>query len=371
MIHLLLDHPYFGYLAGKVRFVGDAFVETTALSVKGGLLIKYNEQWFDQLSEKHQKGTVIHELLHLALLHPFRREERQKKLWQMACDIAVSEFMDTALIHEGVVTRFQVFQTLAIEMSVQKSAEYYYRKLLAEEDRIELTYDNEALKIVLDNKKTFTSAPLEEGSVNDLQMQALIQSLAGLQSVSTMEGVIPSALGEITDTTYAPYKQNWRNMLKLFLSGQGRIRSKKTYKRVSRRFDNVAGNKRDVGVKALIAVDESGSVSNEQVAAFHQELLRINKITGTDMEAVAFDTVCTEPMSLPQFIRGHKRQKQGGTDFRPVFELADKRRMPVVIIFTDGDGEAPDRVNQKVLWVLTDHGRAPADYGMVVHYNEK
>jgi len=103
----------------------------------------------------------------------------------------------------------------------------------------------------------------------------------------------------------------------------------------------------------LLAIDESGSISDSQVVKFYNELLAIKKITGATLSVTQFDTDCTMPIPIEKYSKVKERVKNGGTDFRPVFELADSLHMPLLIIFTDGDGEAPLHSNQKVLWVLT------------------
>jgi predicted metal-dependent peptidase len=81
------------------------------------------------------------------------------------------------------------------------------------------------------------------------------------------------------------------------------------------------------------------------------------------MMVTKFDTTCTPPVSAKRFAADSVRVKSGGTDFRPVFALADSLRIPLLIIFTDGDGPAPEISNQKTLWVLTPGGTRPSLFG--------
>jgi len=145
---------------------------------------------------------------------------------------------------------------------------------------------------------------------------------------------------------------------------------RRSYKRQSRRFDNLPGTKRSIGVTALLAVDESGSISNALVNQFYTELRNINKITSAAIQVTRFDTECTDPVPLDKFKFNQKREKSGGTDFRPVFNLADKLRMKLLIIFTDGDGIAPDSAHQNTLWVITGNGKKPADFGHYVTFDQ-
>ncbi len=117
-----------------------------------------------------------------------------------------------------------------------------------------------------------------------------------------------------------------------------------------------------------MALDESGSIPDSVVDIYLKELKEINRITGVSIMVTRFDTHCSEPEPLNRFILNKGREKQGGTDFRPIFEMADKTKIPLVIIFTDGDGKVPHRVSQKVLWVLTGGGKNPADFGQEIFF---
>lgn len=371
MFDLLIDNPYYGYLVGKVRFKEDPEQARIKMTFNQVPTVLYNPEWFDALEDVAKKGAVIHELLHLALLHPFRREDREPELWHVACDIANSEFMRKEHIHEEIITRDVIFMETSVRLEPQKTAEYYYQRLLDEDDRIDLRYKTGSPTVTFESGRAYHFDMADDMPNNDMNAQAMIEELTTVQSASLIEGVIHEELAEHTEGIYKDYKVNWRNVLKRFLSGQGRIIVRKSYKRQSRRYDDLPGTKRSVGVRAMVAVDESASISNEDVKAFHRELMRINTITGTDITAVRFDTSCSDPVPLKQFVSEHKRERRGGTDFRPVFQLADQLKMPLVILFTDGDGEAPESVDQKVLWVITNHGKAPVDYGTVVRFDEE
>ena len=138
------------------------------------------------------------------------------------------------------------------------------------------------------------------------------------------------------------------------------METRASYKRVSRRYEGNPGNKRSVGLDVLIALDESGSISDDQLQTFYVELMAVNRITNARILVTEFDTACTPPKPAAEYRHVAKRTKNGGTDFRPVFELADRLKHSQVVIFTDGEGIAPDRANQRVLWVLTKGGKQPA-----------
>ncbi len=368
LLDLLIESPYYGYLAGKVRFVEDTSVKKIRTSFDSAPVVTYNPNWFTSLDEHLKKGAVVHELLHLGLLHFYRRDGREPILWHLACDIAISELMPREQVHDEIVTLDTIYRELALILPPKSTAEDYYDHLSDNETKVDFEYKTGHTEVVFESGKRAETEPLEEMDRTDLNLQALIDELTSIQIAAQSEDALDADLSQKTETAYKGFKLNWRNVLKRFLTGQGRVTTRKSYKRQSRRFDDLPGTKRSIGIRALVAVDESGSVSDGDVADFHKELLRINGINSAHITAVRFDTTCSEPVPLSRFVSENKRLRRGGTDFRPVFALADQLKVPLVILFTDGAGEAPRVVNQKVLWILTGGGKAPVDYGLSIKY---
>ena len=79
------------------------------------------------------------------------------------------------------------------------------------------------------------------------------------------------------------------------------METRATYKRVSRRYEGNPGNKRSVGLDVLIALDESGSITDEQLQTFYVELMAVNRITNARILVTEFDTACTPPKPASEY----------------------------------------------------------------------
>jgi predicted metal-dependent peptidase len=198
--------------------------------------------------------------------------------------------------------------------------------------------------------------------------RALENALSEIVDTANQNGDLPDALGAQFELAPRRSEIDWRAVFKRFLAGRGRMESRSSYKRVSRRFEDSPGSVRSVGLDVLIALDESGSITDDQLSTFFIELMAVNRITGARILVTEFDTQCTPPRPAGEYRRTTARTKNGGTDFRPVFELADKLKLKSVVIFTDGEGTAPERANQRVLWVLTKGAKQPAPFGYAVTF---
>ena len=84
---LLLDQPFFGSLALKLRIVEDEAFETAATN---GVELRYNPSWVLSLSRAELLGLLAHEVMHCALGHPWRRDNRDLLDWNIAGDHVIN-----------------------------------------------------------------------------------------------------------------------------------------------------------------------------------------------------------------------------------------------------------------------------------------
>lgn len=371
MLQLLLKQPFYGYVASIVTPCESDSIPDISMDTISAPKLLYNREWFESLSGDHAIGTVMHELLHLVLLHPFRRGSREKLLWAVACDMAVNEHITPSLLPKSAVTVDIISQEIKGKIPRGGSAEFYYTILFKNDPDISFLDKTSEVRLILKSGLELKAKPCSEDDSSEVNKNAVKSMLSEVLQQLEAEGEIPEGMEKSITEVYLSGEINWRNILKRFLTGRGKVVIHKTCKRESKRFDNLPGNKRAVGTNALLAIDASGSISDKQVMQFHTELYAISRITGASLFVTQFDTECTAAAPIQHYIRQKHRVKSGGTDFRPVFEMADKMRIPLLIIFTDGDGTVPASVNQKVLWVLTKGGRKPAAFGHSIYFDGK
>jgi predicted metal-dependent peptidase len=126
MLHLLLKQPFYGYVAASVAPEENEDVTTIKLLNDSGMKLLYNKQWYESLSDEKAIGVIIHELLHIVFLHPYRREGREKLLWTIACDMAVNEHISKELLPDDSITVEAIAKEARERIPGLKSAEFYY-----------------------------------------------------------------------------------------------------------------------------------------------------------------------------------------------------------------------------------------------------
>lgn len=101
---LILEHPFFGSMALRLRLTCDE--NCVGLWVDGQTLA-CNPVYASTAPEKALISALAHEVLHVALGHHVRRRERDERLWNRACDYAVNHILVEAgfSLPEGALHR--------------------------------------------------------------------------------------------------------------------------------------------------------------------------------------------------------------------------------------------------------------------------
>ena len=178
-------------------------------------------------------------------------------------------------------------------------------------------------------------------------------------------GTVPGNVVDVIKKSLEP-KFNYKALFQQFRSTVISSDYNKTRMRPSRRFGYEAmGSKRKNTTSLLVAVDTSGSVSDEELALALGFIQGFFKYAVKKLDVVQFDTqVYPESlMSIEKRPNKWKVHGRGGTDFNDVFKFAQDEKQhdhyDGVLIVTDGYAEVPDNKylksnykHTKYLWVL-------------------
>jgi predicted metal-dependent peptidase len=126
-------------------------------------------------------------------------------------------------------------------------------------------------------------------------------------------------------------------------------------------------------LKIVVAIDTSGSTTGAIVQSFMSEVNAIvNLFGGYEMTLLQIDAgiqdVQMYTMDNPFDPEEFQLMGGGGTKFEPAFDHVKEEMnddIKVLIYMTDGYGSAPDKPpSYPVLWVLSENGRKPCDWGI-------
>ncbi len=182
-------------------------------------------------------------------------------------------------------------------------------------------------------------------------------------------GEVPGDVRELVETMLAPSPVPWRQVLRQFVAAAGRVGRQGTWKRENRRFAHATpGMRKRRRLSLLVAVDVSDSTDVRELReAFAAELVQIARGRDSRITVLYAGSRIQRIDSFNSSAAVAEVYEGGGfTDLRPVFDYA-KRMSPrpaAVIYLTDGYGEAPKAMDVPTLWVLTEDGQKPVDWGV-------
>ncbi len=184
------------------------------------------------------------------------------------------------------------------------------------------------------------------------------------------QGYMPGWLKGLVDECIDHKTITWKSELRRFYGYREFSHFISTRKRLNRRFGiTQPGYKVKRKAHFLVAVDSSGSVSDDEFAKFWSEIGRMSA-SGIGITYVECDADITHVMEYkkkPARGKGIKRYGYGGTDFRPVFKFAEQKTytnaakekfrlkddIDGIIYCTDGFGSFPSSIPCPTIWVLT------------------
>ena len=90
---LVLDEPFFGSLALKLKILEDQSCSTAWVD---GTTLGYNPDFVNNLPYKHLVGLIAHEVMHCVGCHHARRGDRDHGRWNEAADHAINQILHDA-----------------------------------------------------------------------------------------------------------------------------------------------------------------------------------------------------------------------------------------------------------------------------------
>jgi len=337
---LICDQPFFGTLALRLGTVEDPACDTAWTD---GVVLGYNPDYINTLPMGQLTGLVAHEVMHLALGHHTRQGKRETHAWNVAADYAINQM----LMECGFEMPVNLLQSAAYK---GKSAEAIY-------DLLGGTANGQACPGEV-RPMPGKPAPAEL----KLEQQAWKVAVTQATQQAKAMGKLPGCGFERAVKEALFPKVDWRAVLREFMDTA--VRSDYCWMRPNPRYlsqgvylPGLAG--KDAGLIA-VAIDTSGSVSEEQLEQFSAEVSAMLEEFNTTVEVIYADdqvqghetfTQADLPLTL-------KLKGGGGTDFRPAFELLESRSiMPCCMVYlTDLYCSLyPEKVpDYPVLWVNTE-----------------
>ena len=369
---LMLKEPYYGFFLIMLNKVWRKDLPTAGVSKQNiNYQLAINEEFWNSLSDDHKTGLLKHELLHIAFGHLVSFGSfSNKKLANVAMDMEINQYIEASWLPEGGIN---IDDYTDIQLDRKAGCRYYYDQLLRlqdEKDKNGTSGDQEMDKL-LDNIASgdipdhstweeFEDMSEAEKKLIEKQVQKILKD-AKEQTIKKRGNVPGEIEGLIVLDEVVKAKFDWKGYLRRFTGTSTKIFTKKIRRKENYRYEDNPGLKIKMKQHMLLAIDTSGSVSNDELAEFMNEIHHIHK-AGVDITIVQCDTSIRsiEPYKGKNDLKVHGR---GGTEFDPVLDYynANIGKYTSLVYFTDGECYTSVKPKNRVLWVLSEQSSMNED----------
>jgi len=332
-----------------------------------------NQIWFDALTDDEQVGLIVHEIMHLVLMHQCRLGARDHKLWNIAGDYLINY----TVVDQGYTLPPQGLYNK--DLNDKYTTEEIYDLLVDDSQKEKPEYVPEEFDCDLGNSGDSPNDKPQE--LNPTEAKALESKIAQVVTnavtqtkLSGKVGKLPNGVELLIQSVLYP-KIAWTQILYQYFCEMNK--DDYSTQRRNRRYKNVF-------VPALYSetmgeistyLDISCSVTDEQFANQHTEMMHIKtSLNPSKMEIIEFDTTIKKvrTFSSEDSIHNLVFTGRGGTCLRQVGARIAKSKAEVHVIFTDGYVNLEPVESQRtknIIWCIIDNEKFTAKHGKVIHLN--
>jgi predicted metal-dependent peptidase len=357
---------FFGSLMCSLNFEWDKSLPTAGTN---GTFIKWNPYYFHFLSKEGRKSILMHELRHVAYLHPLRRGTRDPEIWNYAVDTVLDNEMD----HEGYpVSGEAVFPRELFGETTHTFVNHDWDGLSAEEIYDKMIAD--AIQVPLGYRPDL----IDEGINPHAMINGVVSATHAAKLAGAQAGDIPGDV-ETTLRRFLKPKLPWKQLHAQFFTQL--TEQDYSWRRPSRRSTSMylpSMFEDEGGLEHIVYFEDvSGSVTDDEVVRFNSEVKYVwDTFKPLKMSLVQFDTRITKET---HYDRDDPFEEvvivgRGGTSLVPVRDYIIEHKPTAVVIFSDLQCNAmeklPSDLNVPILWVAINNSGAQVNQGKLIHIRE-
>ena len=395
-VGLLLKQPFFGNLATRLQLTNaDEWCPTAATD---GRKFYYNSRFIMMLEdEKECEFLFGHEVLHAVYEHIGRRvdNEHEAQLSNIAADYCVNGDLVQAKVGRMITTVPCLHETKYYGWSYEQ----VYKDLYDNAEKIDISelaqqmldehLENEQSTVDKgdgqggDGKKDKKDGKDKRPTISENELKDIKDELKeALVNAAKQSGAgkLPNGVKRILSDITEP-KMNWRELLRQQL--ESTIKSDYSWARPSRRswhMDAVMpGMKNDEMIDICVALDMSGSISDEMARDFLSEIKGITEeFQNFKLHVFSFDTDVYNAQNFSSDnlddVLDYEPKGGGGTDFMAMFNyLKDEQIEPKrLVVFTDGYpwDTWGDPNYCETVWIIHSNDNPTPPFGTWAKYEE-
>ena len=347
--------------------------EKLAVAMRSGRqMIEFNPEKMKDWNESEIAERLRFEVLRILLGHPYMRQpfKARKDILGLASDITLkSLYKDTStlpvpsnLIYEKGKC-FEEYYALVKKYVEQKETETYSPPYESDggllddgggglDEDADIGGDTSEIENMM---RPYTEAA-ELWEEDQLMQESIREKIEQVKRMNQWGSLPGKVVDEILASTIV--RIDYRQILSMFRASVLSSSRKLTRMLPSRRYGfEYMGSKRDFTTELLVAIDVSGSVTNEGISQALSIINRFFKYGVENIDVIQFDYgLQGEKMTMKKALKDKfKVQGRGGTDFQAPIDLFLKDGYDGLIMITDGFAavpEVPKVFRGNILWLI-------------------
>lgn len=382
---LLISEPFFAHLSRMITKNASYAIPTAGVRVNpetAQFEMIYNPDFFAKLPENQVRGVLIHEFYHLVFGHVTERlpENVDKKMWNIATDLAINSLIGKDNLPDFVcMPETKQFA----EYPHGKASEYYMEMLKKDKQFQKKQQDGEKQNGQgeqspaggsggphdpngqLDDHNDWgngadDSGGPEQAAANEIAGERLKDMMDKAANECSKNNGWGSVSNEVREEIMKRLKTkvDWKKVLRYFIGRAQRSDRTNTIRKINKRFPYIhAGRKTNYSAHIAIAIDQSGSVGDEMLNEFFNELNKLASLA--TFTVIPFDDRVFES-KVYTWKKGEKkswrRELSGGTNFSAPTEYVNKHpEFDSLLILTDMYADKPKPCNVQRAWMTTSY----------------
>lgn len=360
---LLINDIFYGLFLSTIEKVENKKIPLAAVGLNKSTMefcLMINPDEWNKYSDEVKYGVLKHEAMHLTFFHLLTSDMYPNaKMDNIATDCEINQKIDKKHLPSWCIFIEELAkQYPKLDWKPHAGRDHYYKELnkLSDKEKQELGIDEKSQHqwTIVDGQGNPVDGLTEaEKSAIQASVESTIENLA--EEIQKSQGNLPAEIDQLIKGFVKPKpKFNYLKYIKNFVGNSKRYTIGTSKLRENQRFPGSPKVILKPLSKILVLVDESGSVSENELYDFLNEIHHLSK--KTDIEIRPFDTSVMKEVKYSG--KGSfKRTNCGGTSFTAAVDFYNKNKeYNSCIIFTDGHAEVPPPCFKRLLWVISSNG---------------
>ena len=351
---LLMDEPFFAALSRRVDKRIDKSIPTAGVRVNantGHFEMIYNPEFFEGLPDIQRKGVLKHEFYHLIFEHVTGRKPTgiNPKAWNIATDLAINSHLMGELPEMCCMPGQKPFE----DYDVGLSSEAYLEQLKEDASKQSGKEGDGKSQGQFDSHDGWDDVDQQTKEIAKERLKDTLKKAAEEAANQGWGTVSQQVRKDIMNRIQTHV--DWKKMLRYFIKTSQRASKQSSMKHINRRYPYIhAGRKVNRTASIAVAIDQSGSVSDQMLNAFYSELSKLAKYA--EFTVIPFDDQVFED-KIYTWKKGENKKWErvlsGGTNFDEPTKYVNKKGFDGMIVLTDLMAPKPISCKCQRMWLTT------------------